>query len=897
MSSPPSTTSGMAISRRFLRFFEERGHTIVPSASLVPAGDPTLLFTNAGMVQFKDVFLGVEPRSYRRAVTNQRCLRVSGKHNDLEAVGPSPRHHTLFFMLGNFSFGDYFKREAIAYAWEFVTKDLGLAADHLVITAFQDDDESYGHWRSLGVPEDRIFRMGEETNFWAMGPTGPCGPNSELQYDRGREHCTCGRPDCSVALDNGCDRWSEIWNLVFMQYDQAADGTRTLLPKPGVDTGMGLERIAAVVQQAATNYDTDLFLPIMDRVQALLGHTDAQRQDAIIPYRVIADHGRAATFLIADGVTPGNEGRAYVLRMILRRAIRFGRRAGFRAPFLGEIVKVVIDQFGQDSPEVTRRRDFTVKMVAAEEERFDQTLSSGLERLAEVIDAVRARGDAVVPGADLFRLYDTYGFPIEMTRDVAVEAGLHLDEAGFHAAMEEQRRRSRAVGGLPGDAHAGEIATASLEGLPSTTFVGYTREAVRATVLALFKGGQRVAEAGSGDEVVLVLDRTPFYAEAGGQVGDTGTVTARGLHVDIADTRRVAPGITGHAGRVTRGRIREGAGVRAAIDGARRAAIKRNHTATHLLHQALQEVLGEHAHQAGSLVAPDRLRFDFTHAAPLTLDERRHIERRVNEMVLAARPVRAATMALDQARRLGAKALFGEKYGEQVRVVTVRGYSRELCGGTHLANTGEIGSFVITAEGGVAAGIRRIEAVTGWGAYERAQTQEQTIAELTGVLQTAPDDLVSRVRRLVDQVRASERERKERGVVHGDPGAALRTSVTVEDVPVTTERIDGATHEALRLAGDRLRDHLGRGAFVLGGVVGDRVNVIVMVTPDLYARGVRADALVRAVAARLGGTGGGRADLAQGGGRDAGRLQEALEAVPDDVRRLMEANAGARPGD
>ncbi len=889
MRTSPSTTSGMAIGRRFLRFFEERGHTVVPSGSLVPAGDPTLLFTNAGMVQFKDVFLGVEPRSYRRAVTNQRCLRVSGKHNDLEAVGPSPRHQTLFFMLGNFSFGDYFKREAIAYAWEFVTRDLSIDPDRILATVFEGDDESYGHWRTIGIPKARIFRMGEKTNFWAMGPTGPCGPNSELIFDRGPDHCTCGRPDCSVALDNDCDRWSEIWNLVFMQYNQAADGTRTLLPKPGVDTGMGLERVTAVVQQAASNYDTDLFRPLLDRVQQLLGHDGAQREEFIVPYRVIADHSRAATFLLADGVTPGNEGRAYVLRMILRRAIRFGRRAGFRAPFLGEIAKVVIDQFGQDSPELTRRRHFIVKMVTGEEERFDQTLSSGLERLAELIDAVRARGEAVIPGTDVFRLYDTYGFPIEMTRDVAAEAGLPLDEAGFHQAMEEQRHRSRAGGGLPGEARAGAIAAESLEGVPPTAFVGYTRQAARATVLALFKGGTRVRQAGGDDEVVLVLDRTPFYAEAGGQVGDTGTVTARGLRVEITDTRRVAPGITGHIGRVTRGLLREGAGVGATVDSARRAAIKRNHTATHLLHQALQEVLGAHAHQAGSLVAPDRLRFDFTHAAPLEAEERRHIERRVNEMVLAARPVRAVTMPLEQARRLGAKALFGEKYGEQVRVVTVKDISRELCGGTHLANTGEIGSFVITSDGGVAAGIRRIEAVTGWGAYERAHMQEQTIADLAAVLQTTPDDLGNRVRRLVDQVRVLERERRERGHLRDDPSAVARTSVTVEDVPVTTARIDEATPEALRLAGDRLRDEQGRGVFVLGGMTEGRVNVIVMVTPDLHARGLRADTLVRAVAARLGGTGGGRADLAQGGGRDVQRLDEALGAVADDVRRLVGA--------
>ncbi|MDR7454779.1 MAG: alanine--tRNA ligase, partial [Armatimonadota bacterium] len=428
---------GMDIARHFLAFFQERGHVVVPSASLVPAGDPTLLFTNAGMVQFKDVFLGLERRSYARAATVQRCLRVSGKHNDLETVGPSPRHHTLFFMLGNFSFGDYFKREAIAYAWEFVTRELGLAADRLVMTVYQDDDEAFQHWRALGVGADRIHRMGERTNFWSMGDVGPCGPTSELHYDWGPERCTCGRPDCGVPLDNDCGRWLEIWNLVFMQFNQAPDGTRTRLPRPGVDTGMGLERIAAVVQDAPTNYDTDLFAPVMDRVQRLLGHTDAERRAAIVPYRVIADHGRAATFLIADGVTPGNEGREYVLRMILRRAMRFGRRAGFRRPFLGEVAEVVIEQFGEEFDELVRRREFIMKMVEAEEERFAQTLSGGLERLAEVVAAVRARGETTLSGADVFRLYDTYGFPVEMTRDVAREEGLGVDEEGFRAAMEE----------------------------------------------------------------------------------------------------------------------------------------------------------------------------------------------------------------------------------------------------------------------------------------------------------------------------------------------------------------------------------------------------------------------------------------------------------------------------
>ena len=887
MATPPQL-GAMALGRRFLQFFADRGHTVVPGSSLVPAGDPTLLFTNAGMVQFKDIFLGREQRSYTRAVTLQRCLRVSGKHNDLEAVGPSPRHHTLFFMLGNFSFGDYFKREAIPLAWEFVTRDLGIDPDRLSATVLEDDKESYAHWRALGVPAERIFRMGEKTNFWAMGPTGPCGPNSELIYDLGPESCTCGRSDCSVALDNDCERWLETWNLVFMQYDQAADGTRTPLPRPGVDTGMELERIAAVVQQAPSVYETDLFAPILNRVQLLLGHTDAQRQEAIVPYRVIADHGRAATFLIADGITPGNEGRAYVLRMIMRRAIRFGRRAGFDRTFLGQIAAEVVDQMGADFPDLQRRRAFILKVIEAEEERFSQTLSVGLDRLAEVVGAVRARSQTMLPGDEVFRLYDTYGFPVEMTRDVAAESGLTIDEEGFRHEMDAQRRRSRAGAG---QAQTASAEAGTLVDLPATTFVGYTKEAASSTIEALLKDGVPVEDAAAGDAVTVVLDRTPFYAEAGGQVGDTGVLRDRGVRIDVTDTRRVTAGITGHLGRVVEGRARVRMQVRAVIDGARRAAIRRNHTATHLLHRALQEVLGDHARQAGSLVAPDRLRFDFTHLSPLSQQERDGVERRVNELILDARPVRAAVMPLEKAQRLGAMALFGEKYGEQVRVITVDGYSRELCGGTHLTSTGQIGLFTITAEGSVAAGVRRIEAVTGWQAYARAHGQEQLVAGLAGLLRATPGEVEDRVRRLLERVRELERSGPARGGLGAqDLADGLRVSVDVNGVRVATARIDGATYEALRAAGDVLRGRLGGGVVVLGGVSGDRVNLVAMVSTDLHGRGLRADVLLRAVAARLGGTGGGKADLAQGSGRETARLDEALAAVPDDVRKLVEAS-------
>ncbi len=881
-------TGGLAIARRFLTYFEERGHTVVPGSSLVPAGDPTLLFTNAGMVQFKDVFLGLEQRSYVRAATVQRCLRVSGKHNDLEAVGPSPRHHTLFFMLGNFSFGDYFKREAIPYAWEFVTRELGVAPDRLVTTIFTGDAEALGAWRALGLPQDRILQMGEKTNFWSMGEVGPCGPTSELHYDWGPERCTCGRPDCSVALDNDCQRWLEIWNLVFMQYNQTADGTRTALPKPGVDTGMGLERVAAVVEQAATNYDTHLFSPIMAHVQKTLGHTDAQRQAAIVPYRVIADHGRAAAFLLADGVTPGNEGRAYVLRMIMRRAIRFGRRAGFQEPFLAEVGRVVIEQFGETFEELVRRREFILRMIQAEEERFAQTLTVGLDRLVEVMDATRARGEQMIPGADVFRLYDTFGFPVEMTRDVAAEEGLGIDEQGFRAAMEEQRRRSRVASAPAADRQAD--AAGALADVAPTSFVGDTRDVSMAQVLAILRNGERVADAAAGDEVVVVLDRTPFYAEAGGQVGDTGMLRARGLVAEVVDTRRVTPGVTGHVGRVVRGRLREGMRVRAAIDADRRAAIRRNHTATHMLHRALRDVLGEHALQAGSLVAPDRLRFDFSHTGPLSADERDAVERRVNEMVLTGRPVRARAMSLEQARRLGAVALFGEKYGEQVRVVEIKGVSRELCGGTHLANTAGVGQFVITGESSAAAGVRRIEAVTGWGAYERARAQDRLIADLAAVVRAAPAELSERVRRLAESSKGGPRAAADAVGANAStagPEVALQVSAEVEGVRVVAARIDGATHEALRAAGDRLRDRMGAGVYVLAGATDDQVNLVAMVTPGVLRGSLRADALLRALAGPLGGAGGGRPELAQGGGGDAARLDEALATAPAEVRRLL----------
>src|SRR5437879_344038 len=708
------------------------------------------------MVQFKDVFLGLEQRPYRRAVTVQKCMRVSGKHNDLENVGPSPGHHTFFEMLGNFSFGDYFKRDAVRFAWELTTETLGIPPDRLVQTVLAGDDGAVAAWAAIGIRPDRIVRMGEATNFWMMGDVGPCGPTSELHYDWGEAACTCRRPDCGVALDNGCGRWLEIWNLVFMQFDQAADGTRTPLPRPGVDTGMGLERIVSVIQGVPSNYQTDLFLPLLDHIQALLEHTPAQRAQHAVAYRVLADHGRAMTFLVADGVVPDNEGRGYVLRMIMRRAILFARRAGARAPVLASVADAVVSRMRGAYPDLASHQPFIREVVAAEEERFHQTLDAGLGRLDDLIAETRRRGEAVLPGADVFRLYDTYGFPRDLTRDVAREHGLEIDEAGFESEKTRQQERSREAGAFQSDArHRGAYAALRGAGV-SSEFVGYETFEASGRVVALLRAGEQVETAAAGDDVEVVCDQTPFYAEAGGQVGDTGEIRTPGGVVAVTDTQRRVPGLVVHRGRVT-GKVRVGEPARLVVDASRRWDIMRNHTATHLLHRALREILGEHARQAGSLVAPDRLRFDFLHLRPVSPDERARLEARVNEQVLAVLPVRTEAMAYKDALASGAVALFDEKYGDTVRVVAIDGYSRELCGGTHVRSTAEIGLFMIVSESSVGSGIRRIEALTGRAAGGRAQAIDAALREAAGVLRVPAEEVPDRLRQPAEIGRASGR--------------------------------------------------------------------------------------------------------------------------------------------
>jgi len=875
------------IRKTFLTYFQDRSHAIVPSSSLVPANDPTLLFTNAGMVQFKDVFLGVEKRAYNRATTAQKCMRVSGKHNDLENVGPSPRHHTFFEMLGNFSFGDYFKREAIAYAWEFLTAVMGLDKERLYPTVYLDDDEAFALWQEVAsVPATRITRRGKQDNFWAMGDTGPNGPCSEIIYDRGPEHCTCGRPDCNLTIE--CERWWELWNLVFMQYETAADGMTRPLPKPSIDTGMGMERLTAVMQGKNDNYETDLFWPIMQCTQELLGHSAAQREEYIVSYRVIADHARAIAFLIADGVLPGNEGRNYVLRLILRRAARHGKLLGFRKPFMAEVLKVVVDIMGKHYGELSQRRDFILEAATQEEERFLQTLDVGLNLLDQVIARVKETGQTVIPGEKAFRLYDTYGFPLDLTRDVAKEHRLSVDEAGFRAAMEAQRERARA-------AHQFQVGQQeelyrSLD-LPATLFVGYETNSSKAKVLALVRDGQMYEEVGPGQRVEIVLDRTPFYGESGGQTGDAGIIAGPQGRVQVDETRHPLPELTVHYGTVVKGVIAKGEQVEARIDEEQRLDIARNHTATHLLHRALQKILGDHVRQAGSLVAPDRLRFDFTHLQPVSTEELRQIEREVNAIIRADLPVVASITTFEEARASGAMALFGEKYGDTVRLISVGdGYSRELCGGTHLHSTGQIGFFHILSESSVGAGLRRIEAVTGRGFESWLEELLHTQVETAAVLQTRPEELVKAASELTLQWKVQQREIEQlrSRLVRQSVEQVLSQVQNVAGVQILAAQVEDADSiERLREMVDHLREHLDSAVIVLGAVVMGKPNLVVAATPDLVEKGLHAGKLVGQLAKVIGGGGGGSATMAQAGGRDASRLDEALELVPLTIKETL----------
>jgi len=879
-------TSSAEIRSRFLEFYRKRGHTIVKSSSLLPGNDPTLLFINAGMVQFKDIFLGLEKRPYTRATTAQKCMRVSGKHNDLDAVGPSPRHHTFFEMLGNFSFGDYFKDEAIDSAWAFLTKEVGLDPQRLYPTVYTEDQEAFDLWQKIAdVPASRITRLGKKDNFWAMGDTGPCGPCSEIIFDRGEEACTCGRPDCN--LDSECDRWLELWNLVFMQFEARQDGTIVPLPRPSIDTGMGMERITSILQGVDSNYDTDLFLPIMRRTQELLGHDQATMQANLVPYRVIADHSRAIAFLIADGVMPSNEGRGYVLRMILRRAAVRGRQMGFDRPFLAETAQTVIELMGHHYTELIERRDFVREVISREEERFLDTLDAGLLHLNRLIHRVQAEGSRVVPGSDAFDLYSTHGIPLEVTEMTVAPMGLTVERAGFERAMAEEQERARSSQRFVTDDQAELYRRLDL---PKSEFVGYETCHAQSRVLALIRDGDRVERATTGQQVDVVLATTPFYAESGGQVGDTGELRTATGRIEVTATVKPVPDVIVHRGQVAEGSIAEGDQVSATVDQERRLDIARNHTATHLLHRALRQVLGEHAAQSGSLVAPDRLRFDFSHLSPLSAEELRRVEAIVNHQIRANSLVTAHESTFDQAVQDGAIALFGEKYGDQVRVVTVEGFSRELCGGTHLEATGQIGSCLIVGESSIGAGLRRIEAVTGRGAQAYIRARLDALDSLANILSARPGEEQEHATALVEQLRAQRHtiQQLQRQITGRDVEALLDKAVVVKGARVLAVQVRADDVNILREMCDRLRDRLGSAVVALGALIDGRPLLVMGLTQDLIARGLHAGQLVSAAAREMEGGGGGRPNMAQAGGKDASRLPKALAAIPDLVLKSLD---------
>ncbi|MGF1701618.1 alanine--tRNA ligase [Photobacterium makurazakiensis] len=859
------------IRRAFLAFFESKGHQIVESSSLVPANDPTLLFTNAGMNQFKDTFLGLEKRNYTRATTAQRCVRAGGKHNDLENVGFTARHHTFFEMLGNFSFGDYFKQDAIKYAWEFLTDVLKLPQDRLLVTIYETDDEAFEIWnKEMGIPADRIVRIGdkkggkpfESDNFWQMGDTGPCGPCTEIFYDHG-EHIWGGRP--GTPEEDG-DRFIEIWNNVFMQFNRQADGTMEPLPKPSVDTGMGIERIAAIMQGVHSNYEIDIFQTLIKEAASTIGHDDLSNQSL----RVVADHIRSCAFLIVDGVMPSNEGRGYVLRRIIRRAVRHGNKLGATGAFFYKLAGPLAEIMGTAGEELKKQQAMVEKVLKIEEDNFGRTLDRGMTILADAIDNLDGK---VLDGETVFKLYDTYGFPADLTNDVARERGFSIDEDGFNDAMEAQRQRAREAGTFGVDYNDAIKVDASTE------FCGYNATEGQATVVALYRDGNAVDSIDAGDDALVVLDNTPFYAESGGQCGDAGVMNADVASFTVTDTQKFGNAI-GHVGQLTTGSLKVGETLTATVDAARRAAISLNHSATHLLHAALRNLLGEHVAQKGSLVKPDGLRFDFSNLEAVSTEQLREIERVVNEQIRRNHNISTDVMDIDSAKEKGAMALFGEKYDDEVRVLSMGDYSVELCGGIHAVNTGDIGLFKIVSEGGIAAGIRRIEAVTGETAIEALHAQEALLTETAGLVKSDAASVATKVGALVAHSKQLEKEIQQlKDKLAAQEGADLiNQAQEINGVKVLVAKLDDADNKALRGMVDELKNQLGSGIVVLGNVSGDKVGLIAGVTKDLTGK-VKAGELVNLVAQQVGGKGGGRPDMAQAGGTDAAALPAALESV------------------
>jgi alanyl-tRNA synthetase len=873
--------------RGFLEYFQRHGHAIVPSSSLIPQADPSLLFTNAGMVQFKGVFLGQDKRAYNRAVSSQKCLRAGGKHNDLENVGHTARHHTFFEMLGNFSFGDYSKEDAIRFGWEFLVDVLKLPKDRLWVTIFRDDDEAAALWEQIGVPGSRIVRCGEADNFWQMAETGPCGPCSEIHYDQGSQVP-------GDAVPNGAgDRVIEIWNLVFMQYDRDDQGRLSPLPKPSIDTGMGLERLAAVVQGKTSNYDSDLFRPLLHAIEEMAGRRYGAAADDDRAMRVIADHLRAIAFLIADGILPSNEGRGYVLRRIIRRAGRYGRLLGLglEAAWLYRLTDAVINKMKPVYPELERARGTIHQVTQAEEERFLDTLDKGLRLLDDIVAEVKRTKQTTIPGEALFKLYDTYGFPLDLAADSARDQGLSLDEAGFQAALEAQRDRARKSAGF--EAAKIKPVYSEISGtVAPTEFLGYEHYETRATIQAIVKQERPATEAVEGETVEIVLNRTPFYAEGGGQVGDQGILMGPEGEVQVTQTIKPVPELFFHQGVVTRGRVRPGDPVHARLDVRLRLAAARNHTATHLMHAGLREVLGPHVKQYGSLVAPSRLRFDFAHFAPVRPAQLEEVEALVNDKIRADNQVGTKIMNISEAVQSGALAFFGDKYGEKVRVVEIDSFSKELCGGTHCRHTGEIGLFKLVSETGVAAGVRRIEAQSGEGAYELLKQRETEIRALADLFKTNPSDILTKARKLVSALKDKEQELeklKARLASAGSgEGAGGRETRTIAGISVYVQRVDGLEINDLRTLADSVRDVVKSGIIALGSVKDGKASMLLAVTKDLSAR-FPAGELIKPLAAVIGGTGGGRNEMAQAGGKNPERLDAAIAQVFTEVERKANA--------
>ncbi len=905
--------TGAKIRQDYIDFFVQRGHTFVPSSSLVPGGDQTLLFTNAGMVQFKDVFLGTDKRPYTRAVNSQKCMRVSGKHNDLDDVGRDDTHHTFFEMLGNWSFGDYYKKEAIAWAWELLTEVWGLPKDRLYATCFQDDegdvesdDEAANYWRQQpGMDPSHVLFFGRKDNFWVMADTGPCGPCSEIHLDRGEKYCDLKETPGHVCGVNGeCKRFLELWNLVFIQYNRLSPTQLEPLPSKHVDTGMGLERIVSVLQDVDLNYKTDLLSPLLDTIQRLTGQSDAERQANFTPYRVIADHTRAAAFLIADGVVPGNVRRNYICRMIIRRAARFGSKISLDEPFLATVAETAIDIYGDFYPQLIQNRAAILDNLTREEVRFKQTVEGGIAKLDTLLDKVLSAGEKTLAGSQAYDLYATYGLPLEITRDIALERGMSVDEGGFNAAREAHKNVSGAgeafglQGGEDVDIYRNLLLTLKDQGMldeDGVDYDPYNRLEVDGSLLGIIHNGQRVERAMAGDAVEVVLPDTCFYVESGGQVSDTGRIVSAsgpGWEIRVDGARKPAAGMVVHIGQVTRGEPRLGDPAIARVDAQRRMDIMRNHTATHLLHHELRAILGDHARQAGSLVAPDRLRFDFTHPEALTAKQLEMIEAGVNKNILGDYPLQIAFKPLNQAMEEGATALFGEKYGEIVRNITIgdaEPFSNELCGGTHVDTTSDIGLFLILSEGSTSAGVRRIEAVTGRAAYELVQRRNRTLKSAAHLLTTNADEVPEKIEELVAELNAARKQiaALRRDLAANEFDAKLQSVPVIAGVPLLTAILPDADVDTLRLMADRYRQAYPGGITVLASVQEGRPVVIAAISEELVKRGLNAGDLVKTVAAPLGGGGGGKPTIAQAGGKDANRLEEALQAVPRWVQEKL----------